>query len=50
MDKMIIWAILIIVTIADVFLITKFDAHWRRIGIGNLVFIILIAALVLLVY
>ena len=50
MDKMIIWAILIIMTIADVLLITKFDDHWRRIGIGNLIFTIVIAVLVLLVY
>ena len=46
MDKMIIWAILIIMTIADVLLITKFDDHWRRIGIGNLIFTIAIAVLV----
>ncbi len=50
MDKMIIWAILIIMTIADVFLITKFDDHWRRIGIGNLIFTIVIAVLVMVAY
>lgn len=46
MDKMIIWAILIIMMIADVLLITKFDDHWRRISIGNLIFTIVIAVLV----
>ncbi len=50
MDKMIIGAILIIMTIADVLLITKFDDHWRRIGIGNLIFTIVIAVLVFVAY
>lgn len=46
MDNIIIGAILIVMAIADIFLITKFDDHWRRVGIGNLIFTVVIAAFV----
>lgn len=50
MDFMSIGLILIVITLADVILITKFDDHWRRIGIGNLIFIVIIAVLMSLIY
>ena len=50
MNFMSVGLILIVITIADVILITKFDDHWRRIGIGNLIFTAVIAVLVALIY
>lgn len=48
MNYTLIWIALAVLTILDIVLITKFDEHWRRIGIGNLIFIVVVAAVVLM--
>lgn len=50
MNPIIVGLILGGMIIADILLITKFDDHWRRIGIGNLIFTVLIGAYVILVF